>query len=185
MLQEWPPVRRVAWACAEAAIEWRASALVWHQQTWRSLFAHLADPWRSRRFQPGRRQTRSTKPLAQQAAGTATSQCRGCRACQQERTDRVGHALRHTILRTRTVGESGLSAQPSEARTKEVPPKQLQRSAGDGETVTPSLPEPDVWTGMASANVSEPLRWKRAKIHRGSRRRLSSRIRKPDIRQQL
>jgi hypothetical protein len=38
---------------------------------------------------------------------------------------------------------------------------------------------------MASANVSEPLRWKRAKIHRGSRHRLSRRIRKPDIRQQL
>jgi hypothetical protein len=28
----------------------------------------------------------------------------------------------------------------------------LQRLAEDGETVTPSLPEPGVWTGMASAN---------------------------------
>jgi hypothetical protein len=27
------------------------------------------------------------------------------------------------------------------------------KMAGDGETVTPSLPEPGVWTGMASANV--------------------------------
>jgi len=35
--------------------------------------------------------------------------------------------------------------------------------AGDGETVTPSLPEPDVWTGTACADVSGPLRWKRAK----------------------
>jgi len=43
--------------------------------------------------------------------------------------------------------------------------------AGDGETVIPSLPEPGVWTGMASANAEGPLRWKRAKIHRGSRRR--------------
>jgi len=43
---------------------------------------------------------------------------------------------------------------------------------GDGETVTPSLPEPGVWTGMAQANVLAPLRWKRAKIHRGSRRRI-------------
>jgi hypothetical protein len=43
--------------------------------------------------------------------------------------------------------------------------------AGDGESVIPSLPEPGVWTGMASANVWGPLRWKRAKIHRGSRRR--------------
>src|SRR5262245_9644230 len=37
--------------------------------------------------------------------------------------------------------------------------------------VTPSLPEPGVWTGMAAANVLEPLRWKRAKTHRGSRHR--------------
>jgi hypothetical protein len=42
-------------------------------------------------------------------------------------------------------------------------------ASGDGETVTPSLPEPGVWTGMAQANVWAPLRWKRAKIHRGSR----------------
>jgi hypothetical protein len=38
---------------------------------------------------------------------------------------------------------------------------------------------------MASANALAPLRWKRAKIHRGSRHDHSSRIRKPDIRQQL
>ncbi|MET4808366.1 hypothetical protein ABIE63_003561, partial [Limibacillus sp. MBR-115] len=44
--------------------------------------------------------------------------------------------------------------------------------AGDGETVTPSLPKLGVWTGMASANVLEPLRWKRAKTHRGSRRKI-------------
>src|SRR5215469_16437852 len=37
--------------------------------------------------------------------------------------------------------------------------------------VTPSLPEPGVWIGMASANVLEPLRWKRAKTHRCSRHR--------------
>jgi hypothetical protein len=43
--------------------------------------------------------------------------------------------------------------------------------AGDGKTVTPSLPKPGVWTGMASANVFGALRWKRAKTHRGSRRR--------------
>src|SRR6516165_9914062 len=42
----------------------------------------------------------------------------------------------------------------------------------DGETVTPLLPEPGVWTGMAEANVWAPLRWKHAKIHRGSRRRI-------------
>jgi hypothetical protein len=43
---------------------------------------------------------------------------------------------------------------------------------GDGETVTPLLPEPGVWTGMAQANVWAPLRWKHAKIHRGSRPRI-------------
>jgi hypothetical protein len=48
--------------------------------------------------------------------------------------------------------------------------EQLQRLAEDGETVTPSLPEPGVWTGMASAKALAPLRWKRAKIHRGSLR---------------
>ncbi|MGO9232696.1 MAG: transposase, partial [Methylocella sp.] len=47
----------------------------------------------------------------------------------------------------------------------------LQRLAVDGETVAPSLPEPGMWTGMARANVLGPLRWKRAKIHRRSRRR--------------
>jgi len=35
----------------------------------------------------------------------------------------------------------------------------------------PSLLEPGVWTGMAFANVWGPMRWKRAKIHRGSRQR--------------
>ena len=35
--------------------------------------------------------------------------------------------------------------------------------AGDSETVTPSLPEPDVWTGMALTNVIGALRWKRRK----------------------
>jgi hypothetical protein len=61
----------------------------------------------------------------------------------------------------------------------------LQRLAEDGETVTPSLPEPGVWTGMASANALAPLRWKRAKsiVARGDDQ--SSRIRKPNIRQQL
>ncbi|WP_271553053.1 hypothetical protein [Bradyrhizobium sp. CCBAU 45394] len=39
----------------------------------------------------------------------------------------------------------------------------MQQMAGDGETVTPSLPKPDVWTGTARADVSGPLRWKRAK----------------------
>jgi hypothetical protein len=53
-----------------------------------------------------------------------------------------------------------------------VLPGNCNQMTGDGETVTPSLPEPGVWTGMAQANVWAPLRWKRAKIHRGSRRRI-------------
>jgi hypothetical protein len=58
--------------------------------------------------------------------------------------------------------------------------------AGDDETVIPSLPEPGVWTGMASANVSGPMRWKRAKNPSGlAAKTLSSHIKKPDIRQQL
>ncbi|MCA1371503.1 hypothetical protein I6F15_29880 [Bradyrhizobium sp. BRP14] len=30
----------------------------------------------------------------------------------------------------------------------------MQQMAGDGKTVTPSLPQPDLWTGMALANVN-------------------------------
>jgi len=51
--------------------------------------------------------------------------------------------------------------------------------AGDGETVTPSLPEPDVWTGMALTNVIGALRWKRRKPINPSRlaaKTLSSRM---------
>jgi hypothetical protein len=36
--------------------------------------------------------------------------------------------------------------------------QQLQRLAEDDETVTPSLPEPGVWTGMVSANALASLR---------------------------
>src|SRR6516165_9098753 len=63
--------------------------------------------------------------------------------------------------------DAGTSQQQSEGG----PTKPLQRSAEMVKAVTPSLPEPGVWTGMASANVLAPLRWKRAKTHRGSRHR--------------
>lgn len=53
--------------------------------------------------------------------------------------------------------------------SEEVLPGNCNQMTGDGETVTPLLPEPGVWTGMAQANVWAPLRWKHAKIHRGSR----------------
>jgi len=55
---------------------------------------------------------------------------------------------------------------------EEVLPGNCNQMTGDGETVTPSLPEPGVWTGMAQADVWASLRWKRAKIHRGSRRQI-------------
>ena len=41
----------------------------------------------------------------------------------------------------------------------------MPRGEGQRESERP------VWTGMVSANALSPLRWKRAKIHRGSRRR--------------
>jgi hypothetical protein len=63
----------------------------------------------------------------------------------------------------------------------------LQRLVEDGETVTPSLPEPGVWTGMASANALAPLSGSARKsiVARGDDDDRSRRIRKPDIRQQL
>ena len=60
----------------------------------------------------------------------------------------------------------------SDEGSEEVSPGNCNQMTGDGETVTPLLPEPGVWTGMAQANVWAPLRWKHAKIHRGSRQRL-------------
>jgi hypothetical protein len=184
MLQEWPPVRRLAWPRAQAAIEWRSSSSVRHQQTRRSLLTHLIDPWRTCRSRPGQRQEGSTKPLARKAARTTACQHR-CRCTrQQECTDRLGLAVRRRCLRSWPNGWIGLRPR-SIPIPKGGPTTQLQQSAEDGENGHPSLPEPGVWTGMASANVSEPLRWKRAKTHRGSRHKLASRIRKPDIRQQL
>src|SRR5512143_4330845 len=41
----------------------------------------------------------------------------------------------------------------NERINKEVSPSNCNKMAGDGETVIPSLPEPGVWTGMASADV--------------------------------
>src|SRR5262249_22061881 len=96
----------------------------------------------------------------------------------------LGLAVRRRCLRSWPNGWIDLRPR-SIPIPKGGPTTQLQQSAEDGENGHPSLPEPGVWTGMASANVSEPLRWKRAKTHRGSWHKLASRIRKPDIRQQL
>ena len=67
LLQEWPSVRCVAGAGPEAAVEWGTNPIVRHQQTRRSLFAHVDDPWRARCARESRRQTGSAKPLARQA----------------------------------------------------------------------------------------------------------------------
>ena len=58
------------------------------------------------------------------------------------------------FLRAQTIGYRGLrrSGKRKHNRT-EVSPSNCNEMAEDGETVTPSLPEPGVWTGMASANA--------------------------------
>jgi hypothetical protein len=56
---------------------------------------------------------------------------------------------------------------------------------GDGETVTPSLPEPGVWTGMAGqclGAVEVEARENPSGLAAANSR---GRIKKPDIRQQL
>jgi len=161
----------MAGACAEAAIKRRAKPIVRHQQTRRSLFTHVDDPRRSRRSWESRGQAGSAKPLARWPSAASASERRRCGARQQECSYRLGNAGRECLLRTGAI-RSGSLMRANRRRTRGSLTWQLQPMTGDGETVTPSLPEPGVWTGMAQANVLAPLRWKRAKIHRGSRRRI-------------
>lgn len=76
-------------------------------------------------------------------------------------------------LRSASNRQLGLTAakHPGNRQPTRFPPA-IATIGSDGETVTPSIPEPDVWTGMARANALGALRWKRAKIHRGSRQEL-------------
>ena len=60
-----------------------------HQQAWRSLSAHVADPRRSLCAWAGSRQAGSTKPVARQDAAAATPQHCRRRARQQECADRL------------------------------------------------------------------------------------------------
>ena len=60
-----------------------------HQQTWRSLSAHLADPWRSSGARTDSRKAGSEKLVARQDAAAATPQHRRRRARQQECADRL------------------------------------------------------------------------------------------------
>lgn len=82
-------------------------------------------------------------------------------SCQQERADRVGYAHRRRSLCAGAVGEGGLKRSGNQG--KEVSPGNCNKWQEMAKTVTPSLPEPDVWTGTACADVSGPLRWKPAK----------------------
>ena len=91
MLQEWPSVCRLAGARTQATIERRTNSIARYQQARRSLFAYSPDPWRSCCAGQSRRQTRPKEPLARQDAGAASSQCRCCRAGQQECQNRLGH----------------------------------------------------------------------------------------------
>jgi hypothetical protein len=61
--------------------------IIRHQQTWRSLSAHLADPWRSSGARTGSRKAGSEKLVARQDAAAATPQHRRRRARQQECAD--------------------------------------------------------------------------------------------------
>jgi len=51
-----------------------------------------------------------------------------------------------------------------------LPQEYFSNLTGDGEGIRPSPLEPDLWTGKVNAYALEPMREKRAEIHRGSRR---------------
>lgn len=61
----------------------------------------------------------------------------------------MDHALGQHTLRARAVGKSSLRR----SGKRRNHPGNCSKMVGDGETVIPSLPEPGVWTGLASANV--------------------------------
>ena len=98
-------------------------------------------------------ENRIQKPLARQDAGATSPKCRGRSARQQECADRLELARSDTAYDPRLSVQRGLTREAVRDKRKEVPPGNCNDMAGDGETVTPSLPEPGVWTGMASANV--------------------------------
>ena len=112
-----------------------------------------------------------------EAAGLASCGNGGIPISQPSRSPTRMHASPGPCCQTAkpTIPASRLDrpedAGTSRQRSQGGPTKPLQRSAEMVKAVTPSLPEPGVWTGMASANVLAPLRWKRAKTHRGSRHR--------------
>jgi len=102
LVQEWTSVRGVAWPCAQAAIERRTRPIIRHQQAWRSLSAHFADPRRSRRTRTGSGQAGSTKPVARRDAAAATPQHCRCRAREQEYPDRLEPAHQRYRLRSQS-----------------------------------------------------------------------------------
>ena len=156
--------------CAETTVKWRPIASARHQQAWRSLSSNPAYPRRSRRIGPDPGEAGSEKPWL-------------LKVRERRHANVVAVALANknariawSLLTSSMDYDQRLNCQlkpkhaknPGHQATRGFPPA-IATIGSDGETVTPSLPEPGVWTGMAGANALGALRGKRAKIHRGSR----------------
>lgn len=170
LLQERASVCRLTWIGPETAIKWREASPVLYQQTGRSIPAHSDDPRRAYRSQQSPWKDRSQKPVDWSYAGTAASEHRGRRSREQERPGRMVASGRWRKLSAAASRRGWLNRQRDRHGTEANGTfQQLGLKMVKGSL--PSLPEPDVWTGTAEADVMGALRRKRAEIHRGSRRR--------------
>jgi hypothetical protein len=144
-----------------------------------NLERHTDDSRRSRRFKPSWWQAGSERPLAWQAASTMASQRRSCCAGQQECTDRVRYALRRYSLRARILGENGLKAANSGTTTAIA--AKWQEMAKRSHRRFPNLVcgPARLWPSLGAVEVEAGENPSRLAA------RKSSRITKPDIRQQL
>ena len=93
-------VRGLAWAGSEAEVERRQGAALRHQQARRSLPADSDDPWCSGSPRQGPWQDGCEKPLDWPVARAAASECRGCRAGQQECEDCLVCACAERTIRS-------------------------------------------------------------------------------------
>lgn len=98
----------------------------------------------------------------------------------------MGHALGRHSLRARTIGESSLRRSGKRRNNRRRShPSNCSKMVGDGETVIPSLPEPGVDRfGFGQCLEADEVE-ARENPSGLAATTLSSRIRKPDIRQQL
>ena len=102
---------------------------------------------------------------------TPASECCRCRARQQERQDRLVCLVAGRRLSPCSDGIGNLTANRNQLSEGGLP-RNIAANCQEMENRSPrSLLEPDVWTGTANTDALEPLREKRAEIHRGSRRR--------------